>query len=122
MPRHRDIGVIAIGFLCLALGFVVPAAPAFAQVTVGSNGADTVDNTRYTGGQTLTKTGSNKVTLTNASPISGAVTVNAGTLAITGTGQIRTGWGWLAHSVAVNAGATLEVDRWWGAGSLGESD
>lgn len=122
MPRHQAIGVITSAFLCFVLAFVVPAAPASAQVTVGSNGADTIDNTRYTGSQTLTKTGSNRVTLTNASPISGAVTVNAGTLAITGSGQIRTGYGWLAHSVVVNPGATLEVDRWWGAGSLGESD
>jgi len=59
------------------------AAPAYAQITVGGDGANTTDSTSYSGNQTLTKTGSNTVTLTGSSTYSGETTVSGGTLEFT---------------------------------------
>ncbi|MFN6017546.1 MAG: autotransporter-associated beta strand repeat-containing protein [Verrucomicrobiota bacterium] len=59
------------------------ATPAYAQITVGGDGANTTDSTSYSGDQTLTKTGSNTVTLTGSSTYSGETTVSDGTLEFT---------------------------------------
>lgn len=67
--------------------------------------------------------------MTATFPLATAVTVqqpvaniNAGTVSILGTGKIHTGSGWAARTVNVNAPAVLEIDRWNGDGSLGQSD
>ncbi|MCB1134539.1 MAG: autotransporter-associated beta strand repeat-containing protein, partial [Verrucomicrobiae bacterium] len=70
----------------------------------------------------LTKSGSGKLELTGSSSYSGGTSVNAGTLSILGSGKIHTGAGWAGRVVIVNPSAVLEIDRWNGDGSLGQSD
>ncbi len=60
------------------------AAPAFAQITVGGNGSDTTDSTSYSGTQSLTKIGSNTVSLTGNNSYTGGSFVNSGTLNLSG--------------------------------------
>ena len=43
-------------------------------------------------------------------------------MGILGTGKIYAGSGWAATQVNVNPSAVLEIDRWNGDGSLGQSD
>jgi fibronectin-binding autotransporter adhesin len=69
--------------LAVAAAFFVFAAPdARAQVTVGSDGPDETDANDYTGAQTLTKIGSNTVSLTGTSTYSDTTTISAGTLSL----------------------------------------
>ncbi|MBN8460796.1 MAG: autotransporter-associated beta strand repeat-containing protein [Verrucomicrobia bacterium] len=70
----------------------------------------------------LGKSGAGKLVLTGANAYTGTTNINAGTLSISGTGKIYTGSGWAARTVNVNASAVLEIDRWNGDGSLGQSD
>jgi autotransporter-associated beta strand protein len=71
------------------------------------------------GGGGLTQQGVGSVLLTGSSTYTGSTTINGGTLSITGSGEIYNGPTWEDRQVAVNPGATLEIDRWNGAGSLG---
>ncbi len=75
----------AAAFLCGS------ATPASAQITVGGSGSNTTDSTSYAGSQTLTKIGSNTVTLTGTSSYSGGTIINAGALAITAGANIGSG-------------------------------
>lgn len=70
----------------------------------------------------LGKSGAGTLELTGSNSYSGGTTVNAGTLRIRGSGRIHTGAGWAARVVTVNPAAVLEIDRWSGDGSLGQSD
>ena len=76
-----------------------------------------------TGSGALTKSTAGTVNLSAANTYRGNTVVNGGTLAITGAGQIYSGYAWAGGvSTTVNSGAVLEIDRWSGAGSLGEVD
>ena len=75
--------------LAVAAAFFVCTAPdARAQVTVGSDGPDETDTTDYSG-TTLTKIGSNTVTLSGSNNFTGSTTVQQGGLTIEATGQLR---------------------------------
>lgn len=66
------------------------AADAFAQITVGGNGGDTTDSTAYSGNQSLTKVGSNIVTLTGNNTYTGSTFVNQGILKVGNDGTTGT--------------------------------
>lgn len=70
----------------------------------------------------LSKSGAGRLLLTGANSYTGNTIINAGTLAILGTGKIYTGSNWAPRAVYVNPSAVLEIDRWNGDGSLGQSD
>jgi autotransporter-associated beta strand protein len=70
----------------------------------------------------LVKTGSGKLELSGTNNYSGSTNINAGTMSILVTGKIYSNSGWAARTVNVNPSAILEIDRWNGAGSLGEAD
>lgn len=70
----------------------------------------------------LVKTGSGKLEFTGKNFYTGGTFVRAGTLSIVGNGKLHDGAGWAGRTVAVNASAVLEIDRWRGDGSLGQSD
>jgi autotransporter-associated beta strand protein len=58
--------------------------PVHAQITVGGNGTDTTDGTSYSGTQSLTKIGTNTVSLTGNNSYTGGSFVNSGTLNLSG--------------------------------------
>lgn len=70
----------------------------------------------------LSKSGAGRLVLAAANTYTGATHVNGGTLSIRGAGKIYAGSGWGPRTVHVNPSAVLEIDRWIGNGSLGESD
>ena len=70
----------------------------------------------------LTKTGAGRLVLTGDHNYTGITNLISGTLGITGSGKIYSGSGWAGRTVLVNASAVLEIDRWNGDGSLGQSD
>lgn len=70
----------------------------------------------------LGKSGGGRLVLTGTNAYTGNTNINAGTLGILGAGKIYTGSGWAARAVNVNPSAVLEIDRWNGDGSLGQSD
>jgi len=110
-------GIVVALAIALLAGL---SAPAHAQITVGGNGSNTTDSTSYTGNQTLTKNGSNTVTLTAASSYTGITTINGGTLALQKpSGRLYSTGGFfgLANGVTINSGATLRTWDWnYGAG------
>ena len=77
---------------------------------------------RETAATALTKTGSGKLVLTGSNSYTGVTTVAAGTMGILGTGKIYGGSNWAPRIVNVAPSAVLEIDRWNGDGSLGQSD
>lgn len=83
------------------------AAPAFAQITVGGDGVNTVDGTNYSGNQSLTKVGSNTVTLTGNNSYTGETFINAGTLAAATNSALGTGGFFANTKTTVSSGATL---------------
>jgi autotransporter-associated beta strand protein len=63
---------------------------AHAQITVGGGGANTTDSTSYSGAQSLTKIGSNIVTLSGDNSYTGLTTVDQGQLVLgAGSGDYR---------------------------------
>lgn len=96
----------------------IGAAPAGFTFTLGGNidknghaltftgAADTVVNGVISGGGGLIKNGTGKLTLTNTNTYTGATTVNAGTLSVTGSNA--------TSATTVNTGATLA-----GTGTVG---
>jgi autotransporter-associated beta strand protein len=70
----------------------------------------------------ISKTGVGKLLLTGSNNFTGTTNIIAGTLSISGAGQIYAGSGWGPRTIYVQNSATLEMDRWNGNGSLGESD
>ncbi len=72
---------VAAGILLLLAALVIPAR---AQITVGGNGANTSDSTSYSGSQSLTKIGSNTVTLSGNNTYTGGTLINAGTMVLGG--------------------------------------
>ena len=70
----------------------------------------------------LSKSGPGSLVLTGTNNYTGGTNINAGTLSITGTGKIHADAGWAGRTVNVNPSAVLEIDRWNGDGSLGQSD
>ncbi len=65
------------------------------------------------GGTGLTKQGAGRLALNTTNTFVGNVTVNGGTLAVTGNGRLYYGTANEIAVVTVNAGATLELDKWW---------
>ena len=76
-------------FLILA-SLLILASPTFAQIVVGTNGANTVDSTAYSGTNTLTKVGTNQVALTGANTYTGTTTISNGILQIGNNGSTGT--------------------------------
>ena len=76
-------------FLILA-SLLILAAPAFAQIVVGTNGANQVNSTNFTGSQTLTKIGTNQVALTGTNTYTGTTTISNGILQIGSGGSSGT--------------------------------
>ncbi len=68
------------------------------------------------------KSGSGRLTLRGTNNYTGSTNINAGTLSILGTGKIYAGSNWAPRIVNVAPSAVLEIDRWNGDGSLGQSD
>jgi autotransporter-associated beta strand protein len=83
--------------------------PLPAQITVGGNGANTTDSTSYSGADSLTKIGSNTVTLTGGSTYTGGTTINAGALAIGAANRLPD-----VGAVTINSGGVF------GMGSFGD--
>jgi len=79
-----------------------------AQITVGGNGSNATDGTSYTGNQSLTKIGSNTVTLTAGSSYSGGTFVNEGTLAAQGPNDSTSSLG--TGDITINSGGTIRVE------------
>lgn len=79
-------------------------------------------NIGETAAAALAKTGAGTLELTGYNTYSGGTAVHAGTLSILGNGKIHGGAGWAQRVVTVNPSAVLEIDRWSGDGSLGQSD
>ena len=94
-------------------------------LTVGAtNGSGTFSGVLKNSGNAsssfgLTKAGTGTETLSGQETYTGATTVNAGTLAVSSTGQLYAGQ--TSGSVTVNSGATLQVYSWQYAanGSIG---
>ena len=80
-----------------------------AQITVGGDGPNTTDSTSYSGAQSLTKIGSNTVTMTGDSTYTGGTTINAGALAIGANNRLPD-----VGQVAINSGSVFDL------GSFGE--
>ena len=73
------------------------------------------------GGNVVVNSG--KLALNAANLYTGSTTLNGGTLSLLGTGALYTTLNWANQTVAVNPGATLELDRWVGTNrSLGQLD
>jgi autotransporter-associated beta strand protein len=70
----------------------------------------------------LSKSGQGWLVITGTNNYTGGTNINAGTLSITSTGKIHADAGWAGRTVNVNPSAVLEIDRWNGDGSLGQSD
>jgi autotransporter-associated beta strand protein len=68
------------------------------------------------------KSGAGRLTLTGSNNYTGSTNINAGTLSILGTGKIYAGSNWAPRIVNINSSAVLEIDRWNGDGSIGQSD
>jgi len=68
------------------------------------------------------KSGAGRLTLSGTNNYTGSTNINAGTLSILGTGKIYAGSNWAPRMVNVAPSAVLEIDRWNGDGSLGQSD
>ena len=68
----------------------------------------------------FTYSGSGKLTLNGANTYSGLTTVNSGTLAVTGGGQLySTLSANKANAITINSGGTIEFDNWIWGGSFG---
>ena len=64
---------------------------------------------------------SGKLSLNNANIYTGSTTVNGGTLSLLGSGVLYSNLNWANQTIAINAGGTLELDRWVGTSrSLGQ--
>jgi autotransporter-associated beta strand protein len=84
--------------------FVAFTHTAHAQITVGGNGSNTTDSTSYSGSQSLTKVGSNTVTLTAVSSYTGGTIVNTGTLSLASSNLLAD-----SGTVTINSGGTLNL-------------
>jgi fibronectin-binding autotransporter adhesin len=72
------------------------------------------------GSSGLTYSGSAKLTLTGANTYGGLTTVNSGTLAVTGGGQLYSNAARdIANAITINSGSTIEFDNWNWGGSFG---
>jgi autotransporter-associated beta strand protein len=100
-----------VAVACLAAMLLVATPGAEAQIVVGGTGSDTTDSTNYSGAQSLTKVGTNTVTLTGTSTYSGGTIINAGALAITAGGNIGTGSMTLAGGTLSYGGAAATFTR-----------
>ncbi|MCU0796551.1 MAG: autotransporter-associated beta strand repeat-containing protein [Akkermansiaceae bacterium] len=68
------------------------------------------------------KSGAGRLTLSGTNNYTGSTNINAGTLSVLGAGKIYAGSNWAPRIVNVAPSAVLEIDRWNGDGSLGQSD
>ena len=75
-----------------------------AQTVVGGDGANTTDSTSYSGSQSLTKIGSNTVTLTGGNTYTGGTTINAGALAIGASNRLPD-----VGQVTINSGSVFDL-------------
>lgn len=106
---------------CLGLAIVAPTAPA---ATVGGSGSNTIDNTAFSGTQSLIKIGTNQVKLNSTnSSFTGDVVVQSGTLV--GSGNLgkdptNTSFGASGSSrlITIQNGATLNFTSF----VLGDAD
>jgi autotransporter-associated beta strand protein len=108
----------ASGAIVLSGGTITLAA---APTITVNNASNTINSVLAGTATTLTKAGSGTLILSGSNTYTGATTVNGGTLSITGSGAIYSNLAWSSRVVTVN-NAVLEIDRWNGAGSLGEND
>jgi fibronectin-binding autotransporter adhesin len=95
---------------CIAM-LAMPGAARGANTDVGSDGADTTDPTVYSGANSITKIGTNTVTLTGNSTYSAGTTVNAGTLQFSTAANIGTGSVTLNGGALAYAGSTGSITR-----------
>ncbi len=103
----------------LASRITLRAATAL-DVADGTNATDLALSGVMVGTAALTKTGAGRAVLTGSSSQTGATTVNGGTLAILGAGQLYSTLGWASQTFSVN-NATVEIDGWNGAEQLGQN-
>jgi len=68
------------------------------------NGAPVIIDSVISGSGSIVKSGSGKLTLTGSSPYTGAVLINSGTLALTGSGSLANGSG-----ITIDGGAVLDA-------------
>ncbi len=71
-------------------------------------------------GKAIAKAGAGRMVLSGVSSYTGNTTVNGGTLAIVNGGQIYSNLAWASRTLGVTS-ATLEIDGWNGAASLGQN-
>jgi autotransporter-associated beta strand protein len=107
--RRTPGGAVIATFACVLLAVAGPGADA--QIVVGGTGSDTTDSTNYSGSQSLTKIGSNTVTLTGTNSYSGGTVVNAGSLAIPATGNLGTGTVTLSGGTLAYGGPAATLTR-----------
>ena len=99
---------------------------AHAQITVGGDGGETIDNTTYSGAQSLTKTGSNLVSLTGTNSYSGGTIINGGVLQVLSDAQLGATSGGITfnggqifnNTAALEIGASRSVTLEAGGGYL----
>ncbi len=98
----------------LTFGAIGSAATGDRTLTFTGAGNTTLAGVVSNGSATmnLLKSGAGRLLVGAANTFSGNVTVSGGTLAITGSGALYAGGYNAAAVVTVNAGATLELDRW----------
>jgi autotransporter-associated beta strand protein len=94
--------VIAILIAALMSGAMMSQSEA--QIVVGGNGTNTTDSTSYSGSQSLTKIGSNTVTLTGGNTYTGGTTINAGALAIGANNRLPD-----VGQVTINSGGVFDL-------------
>jgi autotransporter-associated beta strand protein len=82
---------ISLPLLSIAAAFFVFAAPNLrAQIVVGTNGPNETISTNFTGNQSLTKIGSNVVTLTGNNTYTGGTFLTSGTLIFVNSNNLGT--------------------------------
>ncbi len=103
-------GLISIGTVP-ALMFITNTAANPSTLTVGNNDQSGAFSGAIRGNVALTKIGAGIETLTGTNTYAGATTVNAGTLALSGSGAIYGG------NILINAGGTMNVTAVTGGSS-----
>jgi autotransporter-associated beta strand protein len=103
-PRRLPLVARGVAAVLACAVLAAGVTPAQAQIVVGGNGSNTTDSTSYSGTQSLTKIGTNTVTLTGANSYTGATNVNDGTLMIGANNVLPD-----TSPVVVNAGAIFST-------------
>jgi len=102
-----------------ANALVLNGFPASITTPIGT----TTISSAVSGAASWSKNGPGTLRLTNATNTNaGSMTLNEGTLSVTGTAKLYSNLGWQSRTVSINNGTLLEVDRWDANGSLGQLD